>query len=235
MTCIYCDHKIMGSISRIRDHFVGTVGCGVKMCTKLHSVHEDHLNALRGEVMRSKQQAEARARKRKLDAIKHQPTILSSTSRKTVRIAVAEFFLGEAEPFRRVESPYFRNLLSAVADAGPSALNYLPCRQTLATTSTDEMYENLRALMTCAAKDRCPCTVVGDGWKNTAKDPCSVWLMSWADLSIFQDTFYTPGERRTADKVLEQMETLVGSEDLLSRTCQIITDCDASEDYFNSC
>ena len=68
VVCIYCDHKITGTISRIRDHFAGSVGCGVQICTKLSSIHEVHLNALKDEIQQARIQSESRAKKRKMDA-----------------------------------------------------------------------------------------------------------------------------------------------------------------------
>ena len=65
---IYCDHKITGTISRIRDHFAGSVGCGVKISTKISSIHEIHLNALNDEIQQARIQSESRAKKRKMDA-----------------------------------------------------------------------------------------------------------------------------------------------------------------------
>ncbi|KAL5270254.1 hypothetical protein ACHWQZ_G001106 [Mnemiopsis leidyi] len=198
--CIYCDHSFTGSVTRIRCHFLGSgTSCTVKRCTALKAIPDTFMDGLKDEEYKSRLAAEAKAKKRKLIEAASQKTVFDCSSKKSLLSATTEFFLAEAIPFSKVDSVFFKNMIRCAAAAGNSASHYLPCRQTLGSTHTEEKYEQVRAIMTVVTHDRPEHTIVCDGWKNAADEPTSVFLQAWNDTNVYLETFYTAGERRTSD------------------------------------
>ena len=79
--CIYCDHSFTGSVTRIRNHFLGSAGtCTVKLCTEVKAIPDTFMDGLKDEAFKSRLAAEAKAKKRKLAEAASQQTVLNCSS-----------------------------------------------------------------------------------------------------------------------------------------------------------
>ena len=174
VTCIYCNHTFNGSAARVRAHFVGERTCGVKKCSALETIPEHFLSSLKTELVQVTEESKQRAKRRKVTELFNQSTLPSMCSGNLVKDAIAEFFLVEAIPFSKVESPYFLNMVQALSTMGRGVS--LPVRQTLATTLTDQKYFEVATMVANATLDRGPSTLICDGWKNCTGDPV---MPSW--------------------------------------------------------
>ena len=112
-------------------------------------------------------------------------------------------------------------MIAAAQNTPPS---YTPmCRQTLSTTGLEKKYLEVATVVENISLDRPPCTLVADGWKNSANSPVMVYLQAWQDISLFRKVYDTTGERRTGLVICSQAEDagkIIG----LERICQFVTD-----------
>ena len=202
--CVFCNHQFSGTVTRIRAHLMKDISqTGVKKCTG--DVPEVFLESLKREHQVSQEEIERRSKKRKLLNIANQQTISSCTNNtRPVKSAIAEFFLAEAIPFLKVESPYFRQMLESISAANSTA--GVPCRQTLASTLTDDKYEEVRAKCAVIIAEKPPCTLLADEWTTVASSPVCVWLCGWSDVSLFVKSFDT---QVGFDFTLSSLEVLI--------------------------
>ena len=220
VSCLFCSHTFNGTTARVRAHFVGGGNCGVKKCTS-RDVPENFVECLKSELRKVQQDSADKAKRRKLAELFAQTTLPNIHSGNEVRNAISEFFLAEALPFSKVESPYFLKMVTALTNFGKGVS--IPVRQTLATTLTDSKYIEIANMVANATIDKEPSSLICDGWKNTCGDPVMAYLQVWDDLSIYRKSFNNKGERRTGIEICEQAE-LVTAEIGEEKVCQFISD-----------
>jgi hypothetical protein len=204
--CIYCDRQFNGGPFRIRAHLLGT-RIGVAPC---QSVSPEAMTELRAEEDRKQALQEAKAKKRKLDAIGrassektavHQSTIrdaFSGQDRDAVHAAIARFFYSCGISFNSAKSPYFGEMIRAINSASanyrPPGINSL--RDSLLEKEVDRIKARLEPLL--ASTETTGCTITSDGWSSAQNKPLLNFLLVNPKGEVFLKAEDTSGSAKTA-------------------------------------
>lgn len=148
---------------------------------------------------------------------------LNGAKRQKADKAVAMFFYAEGIPFFKARSPFFHNMISAVAAAGPSykAPGYNALRTHLldgAKRSTDTEL----AMFDKRSSDT-GCSITSDGWTDAASHPLLNVLAVNPIGAKFLTAINTEGQVKSglfiATELLQAID-MIGSE----RVVQVVTD-----------
>jgi hypothetical protein len=210
--CIYCDKQFNGGPFRIRAHLLGT-RIGVAPCQQ---VTPDAVTQLRAEEESRKVAEEAKAKKRKLNAIGRscidaqaagqQTTIRNSFSgqdKEAVHAAVSRFFYSCGISFNSVKSPYFAEMIKAVNNAAGNykapGINAL--RDSLLQKEVQRVQNKLEPLF--ASNETTGCTITSDGWSSSQNKPLLNFLLVNPKGEVFLKATDTSGESKTASYIAE--------------------------------
>ncbi|XP_019436314.1 PREDICTED: uncharacterized protein LOC109342779 [Lupinus angustifolius] len=116
--CNHCNLRYNGSYSRVRAHLLGFSGVGVKSCPAIDTSLKESFQVL-------EEQRVARKRKRTSGTGKHSKRIRTSRTNHTcvtkddVDEILARFFFADGLDANIINSPYFHEMIKAVAAFGP--------------------------------------------------------------------------------------------------------------------
>lgn len=120
--CNHCNLRYNGSYSRVRAHLLGFTGVGVKSCPAIDRSMREAFQILEEERLARKKKRTSGSGKSGKRIRTSQLTlnhIWKSISKEDVDDVVARFFYAEGLNINVVNSPYFYELIKAVASFGP--------------------------------------------------------------------------------------------------------------------
>lgn len=217
--CIFCDLAFHGNATRIRAHILGTSGIGVQRC-KCPPSHV--VETLISTEKQSAERKEAMSRKRKLSTIANQPTISEVIGKSAVKIAdeaLARFFIAEGIPFRKLESPFFRDMIKSISEVGPCYI--APGKKKLSGTLLCDEYNRVKIRLANQLSGRMG-TLTSDGWKSNARRSIVNLIFSTTDFTSLLKVEDVTAERKTGDLAFMFLETEILR--LKDQVVQVLTD-----------
>ncbi|MCO5609656.1 hypothetical protein L7F22_063886 [Adiantum nelumboides] len=183
--CNFCGHCWDGGPACIRAHMIGLKGYGVDRCGKAPEIVRDTCRRLLAKKQMSDMPTEGDAH---VDVETSSPSKEPASKKPKVSkgalikaweseacqdasVALQRFFFAEDIPHWKVRSPYFLDMVKAIARAGPS---FKPLSNHCLRT------KELHAEVNCVEKDllevrekwkRYGCSIVCDGWSNNRRRP----------------------------------------------------------------
>ncbi|KAL4359548.1 hypothetical protein AHAS_Ahas08G0088400 [Arachis hypogaea] len=116
--CNHCNIRYNGSYSRVRAHLLGFSGVGVKSCPAIDNSLKESFQMLEEErVSRKKKRASITGKYSK--RIRTPRPSLTCVTKEDVDEMLARFFFADGLNMKIINSPYFREMIKAVAAFGP--------------------------------------------------------------------------------------------------------------------
>ncbi|MCO5579574.1 hypothetical protein L7F22_033431 [Adiantum nelumboides] len=185
-SCSFCKDSHTGSYRRVRAHLLGIKGLGVAVCCKVtaedraNMTREDHESATRKQKANPSHVRAAN----KLSTQLSVEGMLKYTSRESVYEAVARCFYDCGMPFVIARSPY--DMVNAISSFGKGykAPNYEKLRTTLVESEVAKVSSRLAGIK--SSWPHYGCSIVSDGWTDTAKRPLINLMVSSAGGVVFE-------------------------------------------------
>ena len=245
--CNICGHSWVGSYSRVRQHLLGIPGKGVNVCIKLTAAQKSELLRLQmaadGKGLFSSKNVTSQPHS---SGIMSPPTMIGSEigSSRSCAIgatitgmynvdkrdradgAIGRFIFANGIPFHVSRSPYYKEMVAAIADVGTSYVP--PGEHKLRTT----ILENEVSKINVQKEDmrqtwaRCGCSIVMDGWTDIAKRPLINIIVTSTAGPFFLRAIDCSGKRKDASFQYELLRDAI--EDVgVDNVVQVVTDAAA--------
>lgn len=120
--CNYCNQRYNGSYSRVRAHLLGFTGVGVKSCPAIDKPLREEFRILEEERLQRKKKKiylHAKISKCLENSQMNSCDPVRTLAKEDVDEIIARFFYADGLNINIVNSPYFRDMVKAIADFGP--------------------------------------------------------------------------------------------------------------------
>lgn len=229
MECVHCQLSFSGNENRIGHHLAGT-GSNITACEMCPpDVADEAKTALnRGQLQKKLQVKISRSRSdSKIDlasdtdsppkAAKYTTagtasikSLLSKQTKHEVDRAVARFFFATGCSFNRLQSPYFDEMLAAVAKYGPGYKR--PNIHDLRGKLLEEEVQAVEKLLASTVLDileTTGCTLASDGWSSVDNRPLLNVMLVTPKGACFRKAIDTSGQVKDAEYVAGVVEEAI--------------------------
>lgn len=225
--CSFCKTNFAGSYPRVRAYLLGIKNQGIQVCCKVSTEN-------RANMTREDHESAIKKQKTGNNLVNKKPTMQPSVegmfknaSREEVDEAVARCFYACGMPFFYARSPYFHDMVGAIASFGKGykAPNYEKLRTTLLDKEKDRVCSRLSGVE--STWPHFGCSIVSDGWTDTAKRPLINFIVSSARGVVFKRSIDTSGSQKTGEFIAEALLDII-REVGVDNVVQVITDSAAN-------
>ena len=233
ISCIYCDKRFVGGISRIRGHLLADVKSGISKCSKVpYEVQQalEKQQSIRLEEEAKKRRHSALDRATKAESIasdaKKQillPSMFQNARKDDADKAIARLFYASGIPFAIADSPYFKDAITAVAkcDAHYKAPNRRKISSTMLTDEVDAVDKFIASFKEEVVKHGV--TIMSDGWTNVQNRPIINFIAAANNSCIFLNALDTSGEVKKGAFIACEISKSIESYGM-ENVVQVITD-----------
>ncbi|MCO5602954.1 hypothetical protein L7F22_057095 [Adiantum nelumboides] len=198
-SCSFCKLHCAGSYPRVRAHLHGIKNQGIQVCCKVSIeeraclTKEDHESAAKKQKSSNDSFYKKRATQPSVEGM------FKNASREEADEATARCFYACGLPFVLARSPYFQDMVSAIASFGKryKAPNYKKIRTTFLEKEKAKICGQLSG--TKSNWEQFGCSIASDGWTDTAKRPLINFMVSSAGGVVFKKSIDTSGSSKTGE------------------------------------
>lgn len=170
--CNHCNLRYNGSYSRVRAHLLGFTGVGVKSCPSIDKSLREEFRRLEEERLQRKKKKNplnAKIGKRMKNCQLNFTNPIRNIAKEDVDETIARFFYADGLNMDVVNSPYFREMIRALAAFGPGYVP--PSRDMLSDTFLSKEKAKLDKAI----------TLVRESWPHTG---CTILCVNRVDGSL---------------------------------------------------